>query len=279
VRPGPRSVAVAAAAATVAGAIAARAGGRALVARTERRLNGVAAEHYIFDEQALTQVRDAKSTGALWVAVDGNYIVRYILATTAGADYFGEGIEGTITWDYEVTDINQPFTLNLPQDCHLAIVDAPLLPDATDVLSVPGLLNYNTVTSLSDVVVFYQTQLPIWGWQPSNSPPTNETGALLNFTRSDQQLSVIIGVDDGSTSVNILSVPKNSVVPTRTPKPTRTPLPTRTPKPTRTPMSTRTPKPTRTPLPTRTPKPTQVPVTTPTLMNVNISTPTPTPKP
>jgi membrane dipeptidase len=43
VRPGSRTVAVAAATAAVAGAVAARAGGRALVARTERRLNAVAA--------------------------------------------------------------------------------------------------------------------------------------------------------------------------------------------------------------------------------------------
>jgi microsomal dipeptidase-like Zn-dependent dipeptidase len=43
VRPGSRAVAVAAAAAAAVGAVAARAGGRALVARTERRLNGIAA--------------------------------------------------------------------------------------------------------------------------------------------------------------------------------------------------------------------------------------------
>ena len=222
-------------------------------------VNGVATKHYTFDERALAQISDAKSTGELWVASDGMYIIRYMLATTGGADYFGEGIEGTISWDYELTDIGQPFTVTLPTDCPPGIVDAPLLPDATDVLSVPGLLSYSSTTSLSDVVAFYQKQLPTLGWQTADAPPATDAGVLLDFTRGGQQMSVIIGVDGANTNVNILvaSAPKGPVVPT-TP-PTRTPIPTKTKVPTRTPIPTKTKVPTRTPIPTKTKVPTRTP--------------------
>ena len=105
-----------------------------------------------------------------------------------------------------LTDIDRPFTVTLPEDCPPGIVDAPLLPDATGVLSVPGLLTYSTATSLTDVVAFYQKQLPALGWQPASSPPVTETGALLEFTRGGQQMSVIVGADSANTTVNILLV-------------------------------------------------------------------------
>lgn len=69
-------------------------------------VNGVAASHYTFDERAFGQSGIAKSTGEMWVASDGGYIVKYELTTVGNADYFGEGIEGAITWNYELTDAN-----------------------------------------------------------------------------------------------------------------------------------------------------------------------------
>ena len=123
------------------------------------------------------------------------------------------------------------------------MVTAPQLPNATNVLNVPGLLSYSTVTSVADAVAFYQKQLPALGWQQLPASPGAETGTLLYFTQGDQQLSVIINADGGSTSVHILlqSVPKGPVVPTK--PPTRPPVPTRTPNPTSTPKPTVTPKP------------------------------------
>lgn len=170
-------------------------------------VNGVAANHYTFDERALGQLDLAQSTGEMWIASDGGYIVKYLLTTKGNADYFGEGIEGTITWDYALTDVNQPLTVELPKDCPAGMVDAPLLPDAADVVNVQGVLTYTTATSVADAAAFYQQQLPDLGWQLVADPVVAETLAVQDFTREDQQLSVTILVDEDGTTVQLVLGP------------------------------------------------------------------------
>jgi hypothetical protein len=167
-------------------------------------VNNVAADHYTFDERALGGLGLVKSTGEMWVATDGGYIVRYLLRTKGDAGYFGKGIEGTLTWDYEVTDVNQPVAIQLPVDCPAGIVTAPQLPDATNVRSVPGMLTYDTSTKLADAAAFYQKQIPGLGWTPLGNPAIDDTTAFLDFTQGDQEMTIIITAGDGGTKVSIL---------------------------------------------------------------------------
>lgn len=168
-------------------------------------INGLAVSHYLFDERALGLLDIAKSTGEIWIASDGDYVVKYILTTTGDADYFGEGIEGTVTWDYELTDVNQAIALELPKDCPAGMIDAPLLPDATDVQNMPGLLSYTTASSAIEVAAFYQHRLPTLGWQPTADPSISATAALMEFTQDNQLLSVIITAGEAGTTVHILA--------------------------------------------------------------------------
>ncbi len=179
------------------GVIGAEAAGRETV-------NGVAADHYTFDERAFGQLGVAKSAGEMWVAAEGGYIVKYVLTTTGDANYFGEGVEGTLTWDYELTGANKPAAIELPADCPAGMVDAPLLPDAANILKEPGLLMFDTASSLADAVAFYQTQIPALGWTPDEEPAIYETTAMFGFARGDQILTVMIAAGAGSTNVMIL---------------------------------------------------------------------------
>jgi hypothetical protein len=166
-------------------------------------VNGVAATHYIFDERALGQAGVAKSTGELWVAADGGYVVKYTLVTNGSQDYFGGGAEGTITWDYELTDVNQAVDIRAPDECPSGLVDAPVIADATSVVKLPGALRYTTITTMGDAKDFYQKQLPTQGWQPT-SPPSVERGtALMDFSKEGQQMTVMITAADGRTRVLI----------------------------------------------------------------------------
>jgi hypothetical protein len=168
-------------------------------------VNGVAANHYTFDERALGQLGFAKSTGELWVALGGGYVVKYVLTTQGGADYFGAGVEGRATWNYRLTNVNQPLAIELPKDCPAGGVGAPLLPDAADAVSMPGrLLIYTTATSVADAAAFYRQELAALGWQQMANPVLGETLTLLDFTYADHQLSVIITTGDGGTTVHIV---------------------------------------------------------------------------
>jgi hypothetical protein len=169
-------------------------------------VNDVAANHYTFDERAFGQLGLAKSTGEIWVASEGGYIVKYLVTTKGNADYFGKGIEGTLTWDYELTDVNQTVTFALPADCPAGMINAPLLPDASNVLKMPSVLTYDTASSLADAAAFYQKQIPDLGWALTGEPAITDTTALLSFTQGDQQMSVIVSTGDTGTVVHIVIV-------------------------------------------------------------------------
>jgi hypothetical protein len=164
-------------------------------------VNGVAVQHFTFDQRALGQQGIAKSTGEMWVASDGAYIVKYILTTEADADYFGEGIQGTLTWGYQLTDVDPEITFTLPDDCPAGMVDAPLLPDASNVLNMPSVLAYDTSTSLTDAVAFYQEQIPNLGWTLLGEPTITETLVLMDLRRNSEM--TIIRPAQGTT-VDIL---------------------------------------------------------------------------
>lgn len=167
-------------------------------------VNDVAANHYTFDESAFGQLDIAESTGEMWIASDGGYIVRYLLTTKGTADYFGEGIEGTLTWDYELTDINQAVTFELPDDCPAGIVNVPLLPDASNILNMPGILTYDTSTSVADIVAFYQQEIPNMGWELVGEPTITDTTALLDFMQGDQTMAILITTGDTGTTVHVV---------------------------------------------------------------------------
>jgi hypothetical protein len=168
-------------------------------------VNGTAADHYTFDERAILQSGRSTSTGEAWVATNGGYVVKYLLRSKAGAELFGDGIEGTITWDYELTGVNQPVAMSLPEDCPTGLVDAPQLPDATNVDNVPGLLTYDTATPLADVVTFYQTELATRGWTASEDATIDDTSATIDFTQGSATLVLTATVDGSTTSVQLLA--------------------------------------------------------------------------
>ena len=181
-------------------------------------INGVPSKHYIFDQRALDQEGITESKGEVWVA-DAGYVVKYNLTTQGDAKYFGEGIEGTLTHDYNLTEIDQPATVDLPEDCPPGLVDAPVMSDAKDVEHLPGVTLYRTASSITDVIAFYQDQLPGLGWQLSGEPVVMESFGVLELTQGDQQLSVIASPGDDGTSVRLLlgkveSTPVSTITPT-----------------------------------------------------------------
>jgi hypothetical protein len=166
-------------------------------------VNKQAAAHYTFDQRALDEEGLTEASGELWVAAQGDFVVKFLLTRKAKADYFGDGLEGTLTLDYELTDVNQKVTITLPDDCPPGLVQAPQLQDASNVSSTPGLLTYETSSSPEDASTFYQKALKDLGWEAAEDPVVSDSTTLLNFTRGDQAMSIILVAKDGKTTVTI----------------------------------------------------------------------------
>jgi len=149
------------------------------------------------------------SKGEMWIATDGGYVVKYLLTTTGKDDLFGDGVEGVLTWDYELTGINQPVAIALPAGCPAVLADVPALPDATAVVNGPGDLSFDTATGITDVVAFYTGKLPPLGWTATVDPAVDDTGASLEFSKGDQTVSIDISTANGTTSVDVTEFPTN----------------------------------------------------------------------
>ncbi|MBZ0315485.1 MAG: hypothetical protein K8L91_03635 [Anaerolineae bacterium] len=178
-------------------------------------VNDVVTNHYTFDERALGLF--ASSFGEMWVAAEGGYLMRYLLTTDGNPAYFGDATEGTVTWDYELTAINQPLVIELPSDCPIGMVDVPVPPDATDVVRAPGMTSYLTAATLTDAAAFAEAQFPAAGWTLTTPLAIADTAALLEFTLGDQLASVILLAQADTTLVIIMvgppDIPTDPTVP------------------------------------------------------------------
>jgi len=199
----------------------------------QETINGIETDHYTFDERALAESGLAVSTGEMWVATDGGYIVRYLVTTTGDEKYFGEEVDGKLTREYELTEVNQPHAIELPATCPPGMIDAPLLTDATNILMVPGFSRYTTNSTPAEASAFYQEQLADLNWSAYSSNETPEgvsqeeykqlleqmqamgfdqptepapdaDEVFLEFQQGDQILSLITWVDEGTTKVELV---------------------------------------------------------------------------
>ena len=169
-------------------------------------VNGTPTDHYTFDERAILQAGQTESTGDVWVATTGGYVVKYLLTSKAGAEFFGDGIDGTVTWDYELTTANQPVNMTLPADCPSGMIDAPQLPDAAHVENLPGVLEYDTATTVADIVAFYQSELGARGWTAADEPTIDDTGALVEFTQGTFTLVLTVTLADAVATVQLVAI-------------------------------------------------------------------------
>ncbi|MAT40843.1 MAG: hypothetical protein CL609_00775 [Anaerolineaceae bacterium] len=83
----------------------------------QEELNGVQTNHFVFQLSGLGVTSGAQvlaNQGEYWLAVDGNYIVRYTLLVETSTS--PEEINHLKVW-VNLEDINQPKSLSMPQGC------------------------------------------------------------------------------------------------------------------------------------------------------------------
>jgi hypothetical protein len=166
-------------------------------------VNGVSANHYTFDARALGLSGLGSGSGEAWVASEGGYLLKYTFPFEGSEEYFGEGegVIGTLTWEYELLDINQPVALTLPEGCPYGRVDVPILDDATETDEMPGTTTYKTTATIEEVITFYQEQLPGMGWEEVAEPALSEGGGAVTFVQGETQLTILAILGEDGTTV------------------------------------------------------------------------------
>jgi hypothetical protein len=172
--------------------------------RPDETINGIRCRHYAFDETAFAGGQFTTASGDAWIAVDGDYVVRFVAEAEGNNPATGD--EGYISLEYEISEVNRPIVIEPPEGCEsLEETDLPVLPDAADMQRIAGTLMYTTQSAVEDVVAFYQEEMPAAGWSEEDQSFISGEVAMLSFSKDGGTATVSISADDGTTTVAIMT--------------------------------------------------------------------------
>jgi hypothetical protein len=186
----------------------------------EETINGLATRHYSFDKLAMsdTDVTDIEeANGHIYVAKDGDFLVKMVIDATGKIDLFDEGLteDGQMHVEINLIDIDVPVEAAIPAACMAedgsvggASSDFPMLDDASEVTSFAGVLSYQTASPMEDIVAYYDDALANEGWVKDEEGSFIASGnALVSYTRDGVSLSVTVSPneDTGGNYVILLS--------------------------------------------------------------------------
>lgn len=175
-------------------------------------INGVTADHYSFDQRAVTFGSFDSATGDLWLAQDGGYPVKYV-GTASGKDTFlaGKTAEGTFTWEYNIEDANQVTSIDLPKECEgqKPADDIPVPANASAKNSFGKLITFKSPDAPADVAAFYKKALPEQEWLAGDASTLGDL-QTLNFTKAGRKLSITITKEESGGSNVLINEEKGS---------------------------------------------------------------------
>ncbi|HET9224518.1 MAG TPA: hypothetical protein VFO07_18540, partial [Roseiflexaceae bacterium] len=175
-------------------------------------VNGVVADRYSFDQNALSFGTFASAQGEAWIAQDGGFLVKYV-GTATGKNSFltSKSAEGTFTWEYNLTDANKVGAIDLPKECEgqQPADDIPVPEKTTDKASFGKMITFKSPDAPADVAAFYKQQMPKQGWEAGEA---SEFGDLqtLNYTKDGRKLSITITKEEQGGSAVMISEAEGS---------------------------------------------------------------------
>ncbi len=171
-------------------------------------VNEVPTIHYQLDVSALQTLGYLNGYGDVWVADPGNYVVKYIFQATATANtqsMFGSSLgEGSLRLDYEVTGVNQPISIQPPENCG-ATEDIPMMADAQDPVVIGNVNAYSSPSQFEDVVAFYEKEMKAQDWtETEGTGMSTNTMSAKNYTKGGRNVQIVITADASSGKTTVM---------------------------------------------------------------------------
>jgi hypothetical protein len=177
--------------------------GEALLLASGETVNGVLTDVYQITQDNIDLSDPTASDfielqeGLIYVARGEQKVIRVRLAGRGISELLtgSTTLEGDIAYQLDFTPTDEIFDILPPEDCNPPMEDTalPLMPDATNVSSVSGLISYSSASSPEAVLDFYKAEMAALGFTVVNE---------LNVT-----LLLSAEFNDGSTTVTLLISP------------------------------------------------------------------------
>jgi len=76
--------------------------------------------------------------------------------------------------------------------------------NATKVVKFPGLVSFDSASTAQEMTAFYQSALPLDGWQEADPLELGEDAVLMSYRRGEEVMQINIEVQGSGVNVEIL---------------------------------------------------------------------------
>lgn len=166
-------------------------------------VNGILTDHYKvggadFKLGALNQL-----SGEVWVAREGRAIVRFTGQASGTLDLQGGPGQGTLNWEYNLTDVNAT-QVNLPAECgQEALADVPLPEGASDLSQMGAGLTFRVQRAPEEVAEFFREALPNNGWTIEREA-SDGNAYSFDLIKGERRVGLFVTLSEGSSQVLII---------------------------------------------------------------------------
>lgn len=172
--------------------------GKLLESNVEK--NGVITDHYNVNSSNMGIGKTSKMYGEIWIAREGNYVVRFVGSGEGQIGLLGSQGSGKLDFEYNLTGINDT-RITLPTDCkQSSLPDLPTPANITNKSQMGPIITFTSPEKAKSVVDFYRKALPDNGWTINT-----ESGAgglfTLNASKENQTVQILITSKDGGCDV------------------------------------------------------------------------------
>ncbi len=177
----------------------------ALIARSVL-LNGVKTDHYKVENVGLGFGELTSESGEVWIAQDGGYAVHFE-GQAEGTFDLSTSIKGQMTWTYDVKDVNQTFTIELPEICanqQSALGDLPIPDNATKINSLGQIVTFGSPDKPDVVAKYLRDNLPGKGWKITEDTAMGDALFMLTVEKDGKVLSIMIAADDQTQGTSVV---------------------------------------------------------------------------
>jgi hypothetical protein len=184
--------------------------------------NGVKVEHWTVSKKEMEACMTAEqlaeigeitdASGKLYVAKDDNYIAYMELIFEGNGLGMSLGTEdnavdeGRMEFTFEMLDVNQPFTIELPEEALASGAmpeDIPIPDDAEEVSNMLGMISFTSPSATADIADFYKAEMPNNGWTEVSAEEFSGM-FMLEYTKESRTASIMINTDSESDKTSVL---------------------------------------------------------------------------
>ena len=166
---------------------------------------GILTDHYQVTSVNMVSSKLTDVKADIWYAQDGGYVVKFNGQAngTGLSEVDNLNVTGTISWDYELTDVNSVDNIALPEVCQTAaeggLNDVPVPENAFDVSQIGSMMSFTSPEESSILADFYRNEMPLNGYSLSDETALDDF-YVLTYTRAEETIVVMIsGLSSGGS--------------------------------------------------------------------------------